>query len=58
MTEMLIAAATIIMAAFCAYMLYASGLIALNCMRALYYKCAAPMGRQAPSSANLTVAAA
>ncbi|MGI6184403.1 MAG: hypothetical protein ACOYIH_09905 [Candidatus Fimadaptatus sp.] len=58
MTEMLIAAAAIIMAAFCAYMLYARGLIALNCMRALYYKCADPMGRQAPGSTNLTAAAA
>ena len=49
MTEMLIAAAAIIAAAFCAYMLYARGLIALNCLRALYYKCAAPIGRHCSS---------
>lgn len=49
MTEMLIDAAAIIAAAFCAYMLYARGLIALNCLRALYYKCAAPIGRHCSS---------
>lgn len=49
MTEMLIAAAAIIAAAFCAYMLYARGFIALNCLRALYYKCSAPIGRHCSS---------
>ncbi len=49
MTEMLIAAAAISIVTLCAYMLYARGFIALNCLHALYYKCAAPIGRHCSS---------
>lgn len=49
MTEMLIAAAAISIVTLCAYMLYARGFIALNCMRALYYKCSATIGRHCSS---------